>query len=179
MEAETQKQLADLKQFAEDLRGESDRAAAVLGGAKLDLMLKEIIRKFLIPIDGAREELLENDGPLGTFSARTKMVYRLGLLQRDFVRALDLVRKIRNDFAHEVSGVQFDASPHRDRVTTLASMFDKRGDVIKEAMDWHFSGMSEASAEFRAIVSYMSLRLAVLSSSLKGVPAKYAFSLLG
>src|SRR5438270_10281747 len=43
----------------------------------------------------------------------------------DTSRALHLIRRIRNSFAHEVSGAKLDSGPHRDRIRELAAPFVK------------------------------------------------------
>src|SRR5207245_1162083 len=65
--------------FAEEFAAESDRAAVILGAAKLDVWLLQILQARLLPCSSGRDELLEGDFPLGTFSARINMCYRLGI----------------------------------------------------------------------------------------------------
>jgi hypothetical protein len=109
--------------FIDDFARESDRAAVVLGAAKLDQQLYRILQKVLLPNPGSTDELLDGDSPLSTFSARTNLCYRLGLIDRDLSRALHLIRRIRNSFAHEISGVDLSSGAHRDRVTELIAPF--------------------------------------------------------
>ena len=103
-------------QFVEEFRDESDRAAVVLGAAKLDLVLYQILQAYLLPTTTGKDELLDGDSPLGTFSSKINISYRLGLLASSFARALHLVRKIRNAFAHDVSGCSLTTGAHSDRV---------------------------------------------------------------
>jgi hypothetical protein len=70
---------ADFKKFVDEFKGESDRAAVILGAAKLDLLLYQIIQQYLLPITGSKDELLDGDSPLGTFSAKILLANRLGL----------------------------------------------------------------------------------------------------
>jgi hypothetical protein len=57
--------------------------------------------------------------PLSTFSSRIKAAYRLGLIDLEITRALDLIRRLRNDFAHKVQASTLTVSPHKDRVMEL------------------------------------------------------------
>jgi hypothetical protein len=59
-----------LTAFLIEYRKESDRAAVIVGAAALDNLLHQILQAFLRPNTGARDELLDGDSPLGTFSAR-------------------------------------------------------------------------------------------------------------
>ena len=86
--------------FLKEFEGESDRASIVLGAARLDLALEGLLRRALLPpASGSDDSLLDVERPLGTFSARIEACYRLGLIDRPFRDALDLVRRMRNDCA--------------------------------------------------------------------------------
>src|SRR2546422_8611501 len=90
--------------FVDEFKGESDRAAVILGAAKLDATLGQILDRHLRPSLSSSDELLDGDSPLSTFSARIAVCYRLGLISSEFAKTLHQVRKIRNSFAHELSG---------------------------------------------------------------------------
>jgi hypothetical protein len=80
---------------------ESDRGCALLGVAYIDEALGELLRANFVD-DKAANELLDESRALGTLSARIIACHCLGLISPGFVRNLHLLRKIRNDFAHEV-----------------------------------------------------------------------------
>ena len=145
--------------FLGEFNQESDRAAVILGAARLDETLYQLLSATLVPSTSARDELLDSDGPLGTFSARIHVAYRLGLLDAEMTRALHLVRRIRNSFAHEVGGCTLDTGAHADRVKELAAPF-RRYKQYAEARSWldkqEHSGLS---AEFRTIIAVLSLRI--------------------
>src|ERR1700727_2523834 len=81
---------------------EGERALVVVGAARLDVALEELLKKVLRHHPGGSDNLFDPDRPLGTFSSKISLCYRMGLLDHDFERALNLVRKIRNDFAHSL-----------------------------------------------------------------------------
>jgi hypothetical protein len=87
----------DLNAFSERLNSESDRACAVLGAALLDARLEDLIRRKL---QCFHDELLESTRPIGTFSARIRLARALVWINDDARFDLDIVRGIRNDFAH-------------------------------------------------------------------------------
>lgn len=149
---------AEFERFAEEFKNESDRAAVVLGGAQLDLLLYQLLEAFLLPVTSGKDELLEGDSPLATFSARINVSYRLGLVDEDLARALHLVRKIRNSFAHEISSASLAAGAHRDRVRELVLPFAGNW-ALREMLDRCFDGEETAGAQFRACIAVMSLRL--------------------
>ncbi len=109
--------------FLEDFKRESDRAAVIVGAAKCDLLLLQLLQKVLLPATGNRDELLEGEAPLGTFSARIQMAHRLGLIDDQYARALNILRRLRNGFAHEPTSSQLSARSHRDRVKELSAPF--------------------------------------------------------
>ena len=150
--------IADFRRFADEFKSESDRAAVVLGAAKLDILCYQILQNFLIPSPTGKDELLEADCPLGTFSSRIHMLFRLGLIEADLARALHLIRKIRNSFAHELSGGNLEEGSHRDRIRELIQPLHEAAGFNVLLKDI-FVGERNSSTYFRAAVAYLSLRL--------------------
>jgi hypothetical protein len=92
-----------LSEFDKQFRYEgNDRAIAIVGGTFLDTILEHILWAFLVDDDKQVKKLLRYDQPLGTFSGRITMVYCLGLIYKPVRDDLHLVRKIRNEFAHDL-----------------------------------------------------------------------------
>jgi hypothetical protein len=106
--------------FVEDFLGEkSFRPMLIVGASKIDDLLLRILQKHLVSIvSGAKDEFLEGDNPLGTFSARIKLTHRLGIIDTNFYKLLEQVRKIRNLSAH---GIDFDInkSPIKEHLHEL------------------------------------------------------------
>ena len=146
------------KQWYKEFSAESDRAAVILGAAKLDLSLRELLAKKFLPESTGHDELLDTDRPLATFSARINIAYRLGLIDKQFASLLHLIRRIRNEFAHEAVGAELGAGSHRDRVKTLAGPFVKYAE-LEEFVSLSHSGASEASKYFRAVLAVLVVRL--------------------
>lgn len=145
-------------EFYSEFRSESDRAAVILGAARLDLGLYHLLQHMLLPNTSKNDELLEGDSPLSTFSARINICYRLGIIDADFTRSLHLIRKIRNVFAHETSGSSLDSGSHRDRVRELCIPFFRHEGFVN-FVENHFSKFEGASRDFRAVLSVLVLRL--------------------
>lgn len=108
----TSSPLNDWQGFFENFQNESPRAAIIMGAAFLDAQLRELIANFLIDEKNVVEELLGNDDkgerPLSSFSSRTKTAYCLGLISRDEYEDLNIIRKIRNRFAHRLHDISID-----------------------------------------------------------------------
>ena len=67
----------------------------------------DLIEAFLIRGDRAKQLLEGFNAPLGTFSARIRMAYSLGLVTTHQQADLDLLRRIRNEFAHNWEPISF------------------------------------------------------------------------
>ena|GEM_PF-906864 len=107
-----------LKEF----EGESDRACVILAASLLDSALMSLLQARFTPCPSNSDPLFDGaNAPLSTFSSRIDATYRLGLLSARFCRDLHLVRRIRNDFTHNVTGCAFEESAVRDRVQALAN----------------------------------------------------------
>lgn len=167
---------ADFIKFVDEFKGESDRAAVILGAAKIDLLLYQILQQYLAPITGGKDELLDGDSPLGTFSAKILLVNRLGLVNDEFTRALQFVRKIRNSFAHEVAGCTLDSGAHRDRVKELVAQLKHKNAFIKIRAS-KFEDKDEPSTNFRTALAFLVARLDVLLSHIDPVDCYKALSI--
>lgn len=160
------------------LENEGDRATVILVVAKLELILFQILQKYLIPVPGSEDELLDNDRPLGTFSAKIRMAYRLGLIDNLFSHSLHLIRKIRNAFAHEVEECKLDYGAHRDRVRALIApvenleFFIKCCDSLKKEDKFTLT-----SIQFRAMAAIVCTKLEVLFSQCIALSNKDALAL--
>lgn len=88
-------------------QGESGRAIAIVGGAFLETMLEHILLAFLPENGKESARLMEVNQPLGNFSNKISMCYCLGLIESIIRHDLNIIRKIRNKFAHNLH-VSFD-----------------------------------------------------------------------
>lgn len=121
----TEESTAILAEFEDELRAESDRAAVILASAKLDELLYLALTKKLLACPNAEDDLLRTDGPIGSFASRIILAHRLGIIDDDFAKTLHLLRRIRNDFAHETLGAKLTSGSHADRVKALCLPFKK------------------------------------------------------
>jgi len=78
----------------------------IIASAFLDAQLRAILSNSFVDDKKIVEELLDSD--LSTFSSRTKTTYCMGLISESMFHDLNIVRKIRNKFAHKMHGYSFD-----------------------------------------------------------------------
>jgi hypothetical protein len=99
-----------------------ERLMIILVASRLDDSLKEMLQRAMIHQSGSQDPLFESNGPLGSFSSRILLSYRLGLIDRDFERFLQTLRKLRNDAAHAAHHIDLRSPPHVDRVLDLHNL---------------------------------------------------------
>lgn len=91
-----------LAQFDQEAYGGNDRARAIMLASVLETALDEFIESRLRPKFNSEDHnlLFDFNAPLGTFSAKTLVPYAFGMFGPDTKHDLDMVRILRNGFAH-------------------------------------------------------------------------------
>jgi len=115
----TEEDLKYFSGFLSEFQKETDRGAALVGAALIDTRIDRILRGHFVSKRIADELLSGGNAPIGTFSARMKLAYSLGLITRLEFHECDLIRKIRNEFAHEVHGLSFQTQKISDLAARL------------------------------------------------------------
>lgn len=162
--------------FLDELLSASDRAAVLVGGAVIDDLVERILLKVMLENPTRSDDLFEGDAPLATFSARISLAHRLRLIDARFARALHLLRKVRNSFAHEVAGCALDQGSHRDRVYELCEPF-RENETFKGLCCKFGKLHSVASINFRASIIYLFIRLHVAIAT-AGLTSTYTCELV-
>lgn len=99
---------------------ESDRAVAILACTTLEDALEDAIRSRMVALStDAAGHLFSGEGPLSTFSAKTKVGFALGLYGSKANADLNCIRDIRNAFAHAKVPIAFDTKEVADAISTL------------------------------------------------------------
>lgn len=91
---------ADVARLVDDFEKETDRGVALLGAAFLDDVLDVMLRAAFVEDAEAVSRILGPGRPLESFGARAHLAYCIGLLSRDIYHDVNLIREVRNDFAH-------------------------------------------------------------------------------
>ncbi|WP_217070660.1 hypothetical protein [Burkholderia gladioli] len=144
---------------------ESERASVILAAAQLDTELEVVLKHVLVPFPGGADPLFDADRALGSFSAKILMAHRLGIITLDFENSLQLVRKIRNDFAHQIETESLASSRQHDRVETLYQKFnssDRFMEIASNIFQWEDIN---ATQEQRKLVACCSAMIAMLRNS--------------
>jgi hypothetical protein len=120
--------------FDREFKNESDRASVILAAAMLDNVLDTLLRAKLAPVSTGQDTLLDgHNSPIASFSARIDLTYRVGVISDKMARDLHIIRRIRNEFAHNIVGCSFDSPSVRSRVVELtrSSGFAERNKSIR------------------------------------------------
>jgi DNA-binding MltR family transcriptional regulator len=103
-----------------ELDTETDRSISIVAGALIDEALKETLKARLIPaVKKDRCVLNGGNSPIGSFSSRIDLCYQLGLISGVMQRDLHIVRKLRNDFAHNPFDLSFESESVKNRIKEL------------------------------------------------------------
>lgn len=110
-----------------ELENQSDRGVAIIGTAWLEEQLQVAIKSRLEDDKATWSRLFENSGPIATFSARIDLARLLGIVDQDVYSDLQMIRKIRNDFAHWIAAkdhvaLTFETQHISDRCLNLKSI---------------------------------------------------------
>jgi DNA-binding MltR family transcriptional regulator len=83
----------------------SDRSCVIVAAAYIDELLEYLLKNFLYSPSSEKEDkdLFSGYGPLSSFSSKILLSYRLGLISNYEYKTLQIIRKIRNAFAHDIS----------------------------------------------------------------------------
>lgn len=156
-------------ELAAEVHHETDRTAVIVGAAVVDSLLERLLLRTLRPHAAGTDPLFDGDAPLSTFSSRINISYQLGLIDEELTRALHLLRRIRNEFAHSVAGCELDSSPHRDRVRELVNPIKEDVYFTKWRDSFAIEGRSHTSQNFRGALFVIFSRLQFACVSAKPV----------
>ncbi|MGO4704483.1 transcriptional regulator [Microvirga sp. 2MCAF38] len=126
---QTHPHLSEFLAFLKELNKETERGAALAAAAMIDDLLGKALQAFLIENKGAQALLSGFNAPLGTFSSKIAAAYALGVISEREYRECELIRKIRNEFAHKVQ-ISFESQALADMCRALSFSAPDYGDVV-------------------------------------------------
>jgi DNA-binding MltR family transcriptional regulator len=86
---------------------ESDRGCALVAAAFLEEELAILLRGYFIDDDKCIKNMFGPFGVLDSFSSKILMAYCLGLISKKAKTDLELIKRIRNKYAHNAKAVSF------------------------------------------------------------------------
>jgi hypothetical protein len=115
----------------DEIKQSSDRAACILMSAMVERHLeRSILLRLMIPGgDDKTSALFERDGALSTFYGNTHLAYALDLITSEMKSDLDIIRRVRNAFAHSQLPVSFQS---QEISREIAKLNHKAYSIFKE-----------------------------------------------
>ncbi len=139
------------RRVSELLSEESDRACVILAASWVDHFLGiKLAQEFSKGNSKARDALFSANGPFATFSAKLNAVFCAGWIDSDVYHDLQVIRNLRNEFAHSIDSRTLHDEPFPKMVGRLR--VPKR-----QYHDW---GQLRAAATDGGVVLFTGERLA-------------------
>lgn len=161
-EKEPEKNLNDFNFLLSQFYKESDRAAVILIVSIIDNLLETLLKSYLVPNPSSSDSLFDNPtSPLANLNSKIDILFRIGLISSKFSRDLHLIRKVRNSFAHDIYGCDFEDGSVKSRIRELKNSFSKAfHDRLKMFKTNNIPGLTNgARGEFLLIGCLMIFRL--------------------
>lgn len=112
--------LSCLNAFAASLADESDRARVIVVASWIEEFLKvRLMNEFSKGNADARGSLFSKNGPFSTFSGKINASFCAGWIDGDVYHDIEVIRKLRNAFAHDCGAISLDDEPHRNLLQSL------------------------------------------------------------
>lgn len=148
-----------------DIQETNDLGTALIAMAFLDNILMSLLKGYFINNTKKVNQLLK-DGPLETFYSRIMICYCLGLINEEQRYDLDIIRRIRNKFAHTFETITFDEILIKDLIKSLKQI--RR----LESLDYYEEYKKSNKFIFVICVALLSNSLLLKCLSVKSVEKK-------
>ena len=100
--------LEKLNRFMSEIRKQDDQAMVLSLATFLEDTLGRLLLAYFRSCKATKELVEGFNAPLGTFGSRIKAVYAFGMVTDDQFKDMEILRKVRNHFAHNWEGVSFE-----------------------------------------------------------------------
>jgi hypothetical protein len=107
------------QQIALQMLEERGRGAVLVGVARVDAALEHLLQAVMTPAPPKGDRLFLPDRPLGSLGAKVALARRLGLIDEPVERALSVLRKLRNSFAHSAESASLADPAHSSRLAEV------------------------------------------------------------
>lgn len=153
--------IGQLENAMTELMSQTDRGAAIIGACLLDEMLRELL---IGAMSNGTRSVLNNklfDGPqkpLSSFSSKITIGHTLGVIDKADSKALEHIRKIRNQFAHALETLTFKSEEIKPLCMNLRDYMNSLEDVYSDAVVSE-NHNDEERAAFMHAVSHVGLSI--------------------
>lgn len=106
--------------FNASLSDESDRGRIIVTASWIDLLIKvKLMNEFSKGNAEARKSLFSGTGSFATFSAKVNAAFCAGWIDNDVYHDIQVIKKLRNGFAHNAGKVSLDDEETRKLIESL------------------------------------------------------------
>ena len=98
---------------------ERSRGAVLVGVARVDAALEHLLQAVMTPATAKGDGLFLPERPLGSIGAKVALASQLGLIDGQVERALNVLRKLRNAFAHSAESASLGDAAHSSRLAEV------------------------------------------------------------
>lgn len=124
---ESHEALASLNKFLSVVAKHDDAAMVLALATFIEDTLGRLLLAYLRDCKASKELVEGFNAPLGTLGTRTKAAFAFGLLNKQQYQDIEILRKIRNQFAHNWEGVALDSSDIKAMIGQLSGYtFDQK-----------------------------------------------------
>lgn len=154
----------ELELIVNELRASTDRNIAILASSGVEWQLARlIIKKLPNTTEKSILKLLDNNGPLSTLYATTQLGFALGLYDKDVSHDLEIIRRVRNSFAHSPRPITFRTAEISEECQKLILGKDEKYVIFMDEQG--FGGPLAPKKQF--VVACVDLHLRFLKQTLK------------
>jgi DNA-binding MltR family transcriptional regulator len=109
----------DWPEIQADIRNAHDRTAAIILGSHVEMYLNELLIAYL---PNAKPEIFSQpNGPLTDFYAKNHLAFAMGIIPEALLKDLEVVRRVRNAFAHAPAPMRFSDAPITNECQKMSS----------------------------------------------------------
>jgi hypothetical protein len=119
-ETEENNPLKDLNRFARLIRKQDDYALVLSLATFVEDSLGRLLIAYFRDCKATKALVEGFNAPLGTLSSRVKAAYSFGLIMKQQYEDLEILRNIRNEFAHNWEGVTFERNDIKAMIGKLS-----------------------------------------------------------
>ncbi|ARQ01703.1 hypothetical protein [Pseudorhodoplanes sinuspersici] len=108
-----------MEEILSEVTSQSDRGAAIIGGAILEELLTVALAHRLILDPVVQKRVFGTGGFCETFASKIDLALAVGLMPFDAHHDLHIIRKVRNKFAHSIDPLTFEDQQIKDWLNNL------------------------------------------------------------
>jgi len=161
------------KEFIQEINQEkNDRGAAILVVTNVENALRSCLQNVLANQNDQHDSLFGINRPMSTFDSKIRMAYAFGIIGPEMRWNLDVIRSVRNAFAHSQIPITFETKEVAKAALLLRKPDLFRHDFIEDAVftrDWEIS--TTTRMKFITICNIMATNLARYAHSTVGYRA--------